>query len=177
MGTAPPDDADLETDLTSRSDLKRARRTREDALARLSNRLCSLSEAKLHKLGLPDDVLDAVLTAQHMKSNAARGRQLRVVRSQLRGNNWPEVVARLETLEKHGSVSASAASNSEAEAKQWVVKLVGGGTPALDELLSLHPQLDRKHLRTLIRNAAVSSGDRRARAEEKLARTLEPMLR
>ncbi len=170
-------DAD-EEDLTSRSDIKRARKTREDALARLAKSLSELSEAKLSKLELPEDVLDSVLSAKAMRSHGARNRQLRVVRGQLRDNNWPSIVARLNQLQKHGQVAPlGPRAASDALAREWIVKLLGQGNEALNALLEIHPELDRKHIRTLVRNIENSSAERRARSEDKLARTLEPMFR
>ncbi len=170
-------DAD-EEDLTSRSDIKRARKTREDALAHLAKSLSELSEAKLAKLELPEDVFDSVLAAKAMRSHGARNRQLRIVRGQLRGNNWPSIVARLDQLQKHGRVDpAGPRAASDALAREWIVKLLGQGNEALDALLEIHPELDRKHIRTLLRNVQNSSAERRARAEDKLARTLEQMFR
>ncbi len=172
-----PSDADDE-DLTSRSDIKRARKTREDALARLAKSLSELSEAKLEKLELPEEVLDAILSAKAMRSHGARNRQLRIVRGQLRSNNWPAIVARLDQLQKHGRVNPlGPRAASDAQAREWIVKLLGQGNEALNALLEVHPELDRKHIRTLVRNIQNSSAERRARAEDKLARTLEPMFR
>lgn len=167
-----------EEDLTSRSDIKRARKTREDALSRLAKSLCALTPAKLEKLGLPDPVLEAVALAQAIKAHAPKNRQLRVVRSQLRAENWPSIVVRLEQLQKHGRVTSSGGDkDSDAQARSWLVRLLGEGNVALDELLEAHPALDRKHIRTLVRNVQNSSAERRIRAEEKLAHTLEQALR
>jgi ribosome-associated protein len=170
--------ASEEEDLTSRSDIKRARKTREDALSRLAKSLCALTPTQLERLELPDPVLEAIFLAQSIKAHSPKNRQLRVVRSQLRGENWPSIVVRLEQLQKHGRVSSSSSGDqSDAEARSWLVRLLGEGSVALDELLEAHPELDRKHIRTLVRNVQNSSAQRRTRAEEKLARTLEHALR
>ena len=167
-----------EEDLTSRSDIKRARKTREDALSKLAKSLSDLPAAKLNKLELPDEVLEAILLTQAIKAHGARNRQLRVVRSQLRGNNWSSIIVRLEQLQKHGRITkAGSDTDSDARARQWVVRLLGEGSEALNELLEAHPELDRKHIRTLTRNVENSSAERRARAEEKLARALEAAFR
>ncbi len=167
-----------EEDLTSRSDIKRARKTREDALSRLAKRLCALTPPKLEKLELPEPVLEAIFLAQSIKAHAPKNRQLRVVRSQLRAENWPGIVVRLEQLQKHGRVTSSSSDGgSDAQARSWMVRLLGEGNVALNELLEAHPALDRKHIRTLVRNVQHSSAERRARAEEKLAHTLEQALR
>jgi ribosomal 50S subunit-associated protein YjgA (DUF615 family) len=167
-------DAPEADDLTSRSDKKRASRVQEEALSRLSRELCALSEKRLGKLALPDDVLEAVLVAQRISSARARERQLRIVRRHLRDGEWGQVRDRLRELTVHGTVKASAASGEE---REWVVRLIGEGNKALDALAEVNPRLDRRHFRQLIRNAASGSEQRRQRAEEKLAAAVRTLLR
>lgn len=171
----PPDSEDL----TSRSDVRRARKTREDALARLARELVGLGDRLLHRLGLPETVLEAVLEARLIASPRARERQLRVVRNMLRDAEWPTIRARLDELSVHGVVrTAAPAEQSAPEALErvWVVRLLGEGANALDALLAEHPTADRKHLRQLVRNIERSAPERRKRAEAKLASTIRFML-
>lgn len=162
--------ADEEDDLTSRSDKKRARRVREDALARLAKDLVALAPKKREKLELPGAVEEAVELAARMPNVKAAGRQLRVVRATLRDADWAKIQSQLETLLRHGTVGGG--SPGEAEARRWVVRLLGEGSPALTELLDAHPSADRTHLRQLIKAAQSSAPTRRARAQEKLANTV-----
>jgi ribosome-associated protein len=166
--------------LVSRSDLRRANRELEDTLARLSSELVELRPRLLEKLELPEEVLDTVLDTQAIASHAARNRQLRLVRAALRDADWSLIRARLDTLLKHGSIPASLDEGSDsgrARAAEWVARLVGEGTPALDELLASSPSADRVHLRNLIRQVSKQEGDRRKRAEEKLAAAVAGLLR
>ena len=96
--------ADQDEDLTSRSDIKRARKVKEEALARLAKELVGLGERTLAKLELPEDVLDPVVDAQRIQSPIALERQLRVVRRALRDASWPEIRTRLDDLLEHGTL-------------------------------------------------------------------------
>jgi len=163
-----------EEDLTSRSDIRRARRTREDALAQLAKEITELSKRNLERLGLPESVLEAVYEARAITSLRARGRQLRVVRGTLRAADWPAIRVRLDAMLLHGTVPAAPADPASpvGRERQWVVRLLGEGPKALDALIEEYPKADRKHLRQLIRNVERSPTERRKRAEEKLATTL-----
>jgi ribosome-associated protein len=144
---------------------------REEALARLARDLVAQSPKRLTQLQLPDAVLDTVLDAQKIKSPSALNRQLRTVRGALRDGEWWLVRGRLDQVLTSGS--ASQVPGREVE---WVVRLVGEGNEALDEFLREHPQADRGHLRTLIRNVQKASAARRIKAEQQLTRTLRALL-
>ncbi len=168
-------------DTTSRSDLKRSSKVREEALARLARELVALGDKRLEQLGLPESVLEAIHEARAISSPRARERQLRFLRGTLRDLPWPAYRARLDDLRQHGPPlvphAEELASEAEGREREWVVRLLGEGPKALDALITLHPNVDRKHLRQLIRNASSGSLDRRKRAEAKLAATLRFVLR
>jgi ribosome-associated protein len=166
-------------EMRSRTDEKRARRTLEDTLARLSKELVEQSAKRLEKLELPEDVAAAVHDAQMIASAPARNRQLRVVRGVLRAGDWALIQSRLEALDKHGTVAplAEATDTKDQRAEELVVRLVGEGSETLDAFLAQHPHADRTYLRTLIRNVTKATADRRKKAEQKLAQALRSVLR
>jgi ribosome-associated protein len=167
-------------DLRSRTDARRERRAVEDALARLSKDLIEMTDRKLQKLSLPELVLAAVVEARSMTSAPARNRQLRVVRSCLRAADWGAIKSRVDALIKHGVVPTTAAPPTEGPADsvgEWVVRLVGGGSEAIEALMALCPNVDRNHLRQLVRTVNKSSADRRVKAEDKLTQTVASLLR
>ena len=166
----------MDEDRTSRSDERRARKVREEALARLGRDLAALSDKNLERMDLPDPVLEAIRETRVIKSMRALERQLRVVRNTLRDQDWPAIRARLDRLLLHGASALAQAPANEGLERAWVVRLVGEGTRALDELLGGHPEADRKHLRQLIRGAAQGSEERRKRGEAKLAQALRSLL-
>lgn len=165
-----------EDDLTSRGDLRRARKAEEDALSRLARELTSLSARNLVALELDEGILAAVEHAKVMANPRALQRQIRVVRSALRDGDWPVIQARVNRLLVHGAPALTGSRDDGAE-HRWLVRLLGEGEPALSELLEAHPSADRKHLRQLVRNARGQHGERKKRAEVKLAQNLELLLR
>jgi ribosome-associated protein len=169
-------ESEQEEDLTSRSDLRRARKTEEDALSRLARELTGLSTRSLAALELDEGILDAVEHAKVMATPQALQRQLRVVRSALREADWPVLRARVDQLLVHGTATLASPSDGGA-AQRWVVRLLGEGEVALSELLEAHPTADRKHLRQLVRSALGSNAERRKRVEAKLAQNLQLLIR
>jgi ribosome-associated protein len=172
MSEPPP----ANEDRTSRSELRRASKVREEAIARLGRDLAQLSDKNLERLDVPDTVIEAIQVSRVIKSMRALERQLRVVRNRLRDEDWPSLRARLDRFLLHGAPALDRAPANEGPEREWVVRLVGEGKPALDELLSEHPQADRRHLRQLIKNAEHGSEERRKRAEAKLAQALRSLL-
>jgi ribosome-associated protein len=174
---AAVDDAE---DLRSRSDTRLARREVEDGLFRLSRELVELSDRSLERLELPDPLFEVVRDTRAIKSPPARNRQLRLVRVELRNGDWGLVRARLDALNRHGAIPASlsAASNpGAARAREWVARLLGEGPEAIEALVRECPSADRTHLRSLIRLVEKASGDRRNKAELRLADAVTSLLR
>ena len=164
-------------DRLSRTEERSARKAREEALARLAKELVELGDRHLERLGASESVLDAIHAARLIRSSIARNRQLRVVRSALRDANWPVLRARLDSLLKHGTLPApGVATLAEGVEREWVVRLLGGGSRELEALLAEHPDADRRHLRELVRNAQQGATHRRQRAEDKLAGALRSLL-
>ncbi|HWA73252.1 MAG TPA: ribosome biogenesis factor YjgA [Polyangiaceae bacterium] len=176
-----PESAEPEEDLRSRGDERRARQEVETALAHLARDLVELSDGKLARLQLPEPVLDAVQDARAIKSFAARNRALRLVRTVLRGGDWSLIRVRLDMLVRHGTVPALPAggeSSLAAQAQEWMVRLRGEGTQAIEALLALCPSGDRTHLRTLLRQIdKADAPERRKKAEQRLADAVESLLR
>jgi ribosome-associated protein len=168
-----------ELDLRSRGDGRRANAELEEALARLARELVSLSPGNLAALGVSESLNDTVRDARALTSLVARNRQLRLVRSELRNADWGALRARLETLQRHGAkaVERGAASEAAGRAEGWVVRLLGEGGDAVEALITECPSVDRTHLWTLIRQARKSTGDRRKKAEQRLAQAVASSLR
>jgi ribosome-associated protein len=162
----------------SRTDQKRANRVKEDALARLSEELVRVSEAKLGELALPEDLRDAVLETQRIRSAPARNRQLRRLRALLRDADFGSIRARLSALLGHGNVNAVLGDDETSRREtDWTLRLLGEGKPGMDAFLLEFPQADRTHLRKLVDNVNKSTHERRARAELKLRASLRGFLR
>jgi ribosome-associated protein len=160
----------------SRTDQKRANRVKEEALARLSEDLIRVSETKLGELELPEELLDAVLGAQRIKSAPARNRQVRRIRTLLRGADYGSIHARVSALLARGSVSAVDDDATRRET-DWTLRLMGEGMAGLDAFLLEFPKADRTHLGQLVRAVNKATHERRVKAEQKLRAALRSFLR
>jgi ribosomal 50S subunit-associated protein YjgA (DUF615 family) len=178
-GPRDPVEDEQSEDLSSRSDVRRANRELEESLARLAKDLVALKERPLAKLDLPETLLDSITSAQAMKSPKARERQLRLVRTALREAEWSLIRARVDALVKHGALPASLATDQSAasRAPEWVARLLGEGTEAIEALVQAVPNADRTHLRNLIRLVKNASAERRKKAEERLTHAVVSLLR
>jgi ribosome-associated protein len=175
-----PEAVDDGVDYRSRSDMRSARREVEDGLARLSRELVELNDRSLERLELPEPLLEVVRDTRAIKSPPARNRQLRLVRVELRNGDWGLVRARLDALNRHGVVPASlsqGANAGAARAREWVARLLGEGPEAIEALVRECPSADRTHLRSLIRLVEKANGDRRNKAELRLADAVTSLLR
>jgi ribosome-associated protein len=164
----------------SRSDVRRAERVKEDALARLASDLIELSAKKLSQLELPEELAEAVTGAKTITSAPARNRQLRRVRILLRDAEWMSVRTRLDTLLETGVVPGSGAAPADPVADlslSWTLRLVGEGTVGVEAFVTEFPRADRTHLRQLVRAVQKAEGDRRLRAERTLTAALRGFLR
>lgn len=167
-------------ELSSRSDARRENRELEEKLARVAKQLVEMRPVLLDKLGLSEPLLDVVRDAQAMRDPRARNRQLRLVRTALREDDWSLIAARAEAVLKHGVVPASLASEAAgaaSRAPEWVARLVGGGNDAIEALLLECPSADRTHLRNLVREVQKANADRRAKAEARLTQAIRLLMR
>jgi ribosome-associated protein len=163
-----------EEDTRSRADERRAARVREEALERMAEELVNLKDAATEKLGLPEDVFDAVRDARLIRSKPARQRQVRQIRNLLRDADWSKIRVKLDTLRVHGVVPEGEQVGEEGA---WVVRLVGEGDSALAELMHSNPKADRGHLRTLVKNVQRATSNRKEKAELALAEAVRRVLR
>ena len=162
----------------SRTDQKRANRVKEEALARLSEDLIRVNEAKLGELELPEDLLDAVLGAQRIKSAPARTRQVRRIRALLRGVDYGSIHARVSALLERGSVGPAAVDDEATRREtEWTLRLTGEGMAGLDAFLLEFPKADRTHLGQLVRAINKATHERRLKAEQRLRMALRSFLR
>jgi len=144
---ADADDRDLE----SRSDRRRVQDARETQLKTLAVRLVGLKPQALGRLGLDEELLAAVATAQAIRSAPARNRQVNVVRQHLRalGAGLDALLGRLDEpgrrLPAAPSVAPPARANGQVE--RWLERLGAEGDEALEALFNEHPSADRQQLR------------------------------
>jgi len=127
---------------------------RRDALAvlELAQQLVELPPSRLAKLDLPEDVLREIANTRKITSHIARKRQMGFL---------------AKTMRKHDSevfdgVRAALGENRDRQRQETAAmhrleatreRLLNDEDTALQELIAAHPQLDRQHLRSLLRQA------------------------
>lgn len=136
-----------EYDRPSKSQLKREM----TALQKLGEELVSEPKDRVMRLPLPEDVRDAILECQAIKSHEGRRRQLQFVGKKMRGLEDEEVAAVQRMLDswRGASKADTAALHALERRRDRLLK----DDDALTELLSEFPHADVQQLRTLIRNA------------------------
>lgn len=129
---------------------------RREALAilTLASQLVELPPSRLDKLDLPDDVRREIDITRRITAHGARKRQLAYL---------AKIMRRFDD-EDFASVRAELGENREKQRQDTAAmhrletmreRLIAEDETALPELIAEHPQLDRQHLRSLIRQARV----------------------
>lgn len=136
-----------EYDRPSKSQLKREM----TALQKLGEELLAEPKERIKRLPLPEDVRDAILECQGIKSHEGRRRQLQYVGKKMRSLEEEEVAAVQKMIDSwRGASKADTAALHALERKRD--KLLKDDD-ALTALLTEYPHADVQQLRTLIRNA------------------------
>jgi ribosome-associated protein len=111
--------------------------------------LVELSEEQLASVGLPENLLDAVMHARQLTKHEARRRQLQYIGKLMRHVDPEPIRERIAAYRAVSSVHTARLHMLE----RWRTRLLEE-EGALAELLNLHPRADAARLRALIRNAA-----------------------
>jgi ribosome-associated protein len=132
----------------SRSEL---RRNALDML-KLAKQLVELPPSRIPKLKLPEDIVDEIGRTRKVTAHIAHKRQLAFLAKQMRRHGDEAFTdARAALGEDRDRQRQEAAHMHRLEARRE--KLMEGGDVALGELFDEYPNLDRQHLRSLVRQA------------------------
>ncbi len=118
------------------------------ALKDLGADLVTLSTNELTRLSLPDHLFAAVKSAQTMKKGALK-RQLQFIGKLLRSEDADQIAYNLEAMRQPHKEDVARMHQLEA----WRDALIDGDEQLLQEIITSHAQVDRQHLRQLIRQA------------------------
>ena len=129
----------------SKSMLKRDAAAAQD----LGTRLIALKEADLAALNLPETLHDAILLAKRITSRGGLARQRQFIGKLMRDIDPAPIEAALSAESRATAQDAEKHKRIEA----WRARLLTEGPVALDELVKLRPEADRKALRALITKA------------------------
>jgi ribosome-associated protein len=129
---------------------------RRDALAvlALAQQLIDLQPSRLAKLDLPEDVRREIDITRRTPSHGAKKRQLAFLAKVMRRYDEDDFAAvRAELGENREKQRQKTAAMHRLEAMRD--RLIAEDESALSELIAEHPQVDRQHLRSLVRQARI----------------------
>ncbi|MCK7594855.1 ribosome biogenesis factor YjgA [Pseudomarimonas salicorniae] len=131
----------------------RSQRKRDaEAVLGLAEQLVALPPQQLAKLPLPDPIADAVAETRRISAHIARKRQLHYLAKLMRRED-DELLDQLRSQLGHDRSEARRETAQLHRIEHWRERLLKDGDAALGELADLHPDLDRHHLRQLVRAA------------------------
>jgi len=141
---SPSDEIDDTPETPSKSQRKRDMAELED----MGEALVGLSEDRIKRMDLPEDLRAVVLEAKRITSFGARRRQLKYIGKVMRRLDPAPIRAQLDALE--GTSRAQTVWTHKVE--HWRHRLLSDEA-ALDALMSEYADADHPQLRTLIENS------------------------
>jgi ribosome-associated protein len=130
----------------NKSQLKRE----ADALFELGKRLVELEKNTLQSLELPNELLSAIDAAKEIHSNNALKRQFKLIGKMLRSIETEG----LKKLIEERDLQHRKGVGEFHQVEKWRDRLIAEGSPAVSDLLSRYPDVDRQRLNQLVRGAA-----------------------
>ncbi|MFT6300027.1 MAG: ribosome-associated protein [Saprospiraceae bacterium] len=135
-----------ESNVKSKSALKREMTN----LQKIGEDLVKLSPAKLDKIPMPEELIEAVMLARRLKNREGKRRQMQYIGKIMRTADSDKILASLSLFDHESAGFRSEQHRLE----QWRDRLMIEGDKAISELILELPKIDRKHLRQLIRQAS-----------------------
>jgi ribosome-associated protein len=127
---------------------KTQRKRESHSLQDIGEELVALSAERLAQMGLPQNLLDAVLEARRISKFGALRRQMQYLGRLMREIDPAPIRARLDAW-KGQSAEATAHLHQIERWRERLLKDEGG----LADFAALHPRADLQRLRALVRNA------------------------
>lgn len=128
---------------------KSQRKREAHAVQALGESLVKLNKSALSQIPLSDDLRNAINEARRLHQHGALKRQMQYIGKLMRQCDVEPIRIAYEKVTN--SYREDVEQHHELE--QWRDRLLSDGDQALEELLSEHPEVDRQHLRQLIRTA------------------------
>lgn len=138
-------DDSIENEPKSKSAIKREMTN----LQKLGEELVNLPSAKLAKIILPEELDEAIMLARRLKSREGKRRQLQYIGKLMRTVDSTAIQEKLESFHQ----DSKSFRQAQQQLEQWRDRLILEGDAAISMLLTENPELDRQHLRQLIRQA------------------------
>ena len=119
----------------------------------LGEQLVAMTAAQLGRLPIPEGLMPHIRDTQRITSHGARKRQVAFLAKQMRKLGEDVLDAIRDAMSKDGEAARrETAAMHRIEALRDAL-LGDDGDDAMTELLAMHPDADRQHLRQLVRNA------------------------
>jgi ribosome-associated protein len=118
---------------------KSARKRTAQAAQQLGVELIELQDAELDALALPQRLTDAVREARAIRSRGAGVRQRQYIGRLMREVDLAEIRRVLDARRARAALDSQRFHMIES----WRMRLIAGDPQALEELVRLHPQVDR----------------------------------
>jgi len=120
-----------------------------DVLRTLGKRMRVLSTAQLETIPIGEQLRQELIKGKNFKKEALR-RQLIFIEKLMRTEDADAVAEALDLLDKPHLIEVE----SFHETEQWRDRLLVGDNALLEELLARFDNMDRQHIRQLLRNVA-----------------------
>ena len=127
---------------------KSQRKREVHALRDLGEELLAIPEAKLKTLS-DARIVEAVLSCKKITKGNARKRQLQYIAKLMRSTDVDEIQKLIDSLNSNTRTHVMQFHRLE----QWRERLIEEDPDAMEEVFAAFPDIDRQHLRQLIRNA------------------------
>jgi ribosome-associated protein len=150
---------------------KSARKRAAHAAQDLGEELIRLRDSELVALGLPEQLTEAIRAARHITSRAGGARQRQYIGKLMREVDPEPIRAAL------GARSARDAQETERfkRIEHWRARLIAEGAPALAELASWRPDMDRAAFVRLVDSARGEATRGTGKAGRELFRALRAL--
>lgn len=135
------------------------------ALQDLGTELVKLPQSDLDKIPLDDELQQAIHEARRIKQHGALKRQLQFIGKLIRQRDAEALRQAYERVMHPYQEDIKHFHQLE----KWRERLLDDGDAALEELIEQHPEIDRQHIRQLIRTAR---SDKKANKPPRAAREL-----
>ncbi|MFZ7128027.1 MAG: ribosome biogenesis factor YjgA [Desulfobacterales bacterium] len=149
-------------------------RRKKDAHAaqRVGERLMTLSEDQLLRMGLPEDLVEAVRFARNVRSRGALRRQMQFIGTLMRREDPERIRTQIEKV----LVPDTENRRFLRFVENWRERLVHGDPDQLERLLRRIPEeKDRDRLQTLVRSARETADESSSKASRLLFRHLRTL--
>ena len=119
------------------------------SLQKIGEKLINLSPGKLAKIPMSEELFEAVMLARRLKNREGRRRQMQYIGKCMRSADSQKITMALESFDHQ----SEGFRQEQQKLEQWRDRLIAEGDRAISELMLVSPDIDRQHLRQLIRQA------------------------